>query len=96
MRVVISRSGRGELPLSSGNYRAFIYSQKGDQEIGTSFTQSELIDEIARLTALGESTAYYARALQCLQFLNGPTKHLPDLDARSVPRSDRAMQAPSR
>jgi hypothetical protein len=77
MRFIISASSRSESPRDDGNYRAFIYSQEGDEEVGRSFTQNELVAEIARLTGSGQSTAYYARALQCLQLLNGPAKHLP-------------------
>jgi hypothetical protein len=76
MRFVISESIRTQAPVDRGNYRAHIYSQDGESEVVQSFSQHELVAEIARLTALGQSTAYYARALQCLQLLNGPAKPL--------------------
>jgi len=77
MRFVISESTRTAFSPDRATYRAFIYWQEGESEIEKSFSQHELVAEIARLTGLRQPTAYYTRALQCLQLLNGPTRQLP-------------------
>jgi hypothetical protein len=95
MRFVISESVTSDAPLDRCTYRAYFYCRKGDAEVEESFSQHELVGEIARLTALGRPTAYYARALQCLQLLNGPTKDLSDAGSPTTSQTNRSPRAHS-
>lgn len=65
MQFVISRAGVGDR-----TYRAFCYSLVGENEVETSYTDIELVAEIARLKLLGQPAAQQVAALNRLRKKN--------------------------
>ena len=62
MRFVISRAS-----VRDRTYRAFCFSLSGENEIETSYTDSELVAEIARLKLLRQPAAQHIAALNRLR-----------------------------
>ena len=73
MRFVISRAGVGER-----TYRAFCYSLVGENEVETSYTESQLVAEIARLKLLRQPAVQQVAALNRLRGKNSGTGLIMD------------------